>query len=260
MLLSRLVGVSALLICAAVACDALPAESQAVTVFAAGSLKDALQEAAASYKGASGAAAKFSFGLSADLARQIENKALAQIFVSATKQLVDNLARKGRIEEGSVVSPIGNGLVLIAPITSQLDESGSSISDLSRLLGPNGRLATGDPAFVALGIYAMEALTKLGQWRALEGRLARAQNVQAALELVENGAAPLGIVFSTTAASSSKVKVLAHFPRGSYTPVRYTFAIVKGENGPKVRQLFNYLIGPEALSIYAKYGFITSGD
>lgn len=255
----RLLTVPAIM--AAISLTALPnrigwAEPRAVTVWAAGSLKEALLDVAARYAKATGAAANFKFGLSADLARQIETKGGAQIFISTAKPLVDSLASKGHVEKDSIVSPVGNGLVLIAPASSSIAPDLSTIINLPSLLGAGEKLSTGDPAYVALGIYAMEALTKLGEWPALESRLLRADSVQAALELVETDAAPLGIVFSTTAASSNKVKVLAHFPRGTYTPIRYTFAMVRGEGKEEVRKLFAYLIGPEALAIYATYGFI----
>jgi molybdate transport system substrate-binding protein len=131
--------------------------------------------------------------------------------------------------------------------------------NLTQLLGPNGSLAVGDPDYTPIGIYAMASLSKLGLWNAVAPRLLRAPTAGAAVELVETGQAPLGIVFSTSAAASKKVKVLGRFPRNASVRLRYTFAIVKENDGPETRKLFRFLTGAEALQIYSNFGFISDG-
>lgn len=226
-----------------------------LNIYVAG-LGDALQAALNEYHGDPAYKIKVTSGLSADLVRQIEHAAPANILVSSTPPLVDGLIAHGLVEADAVASPIGNSLVLIAPVNSPLTKvTFSAKTSLLPMLGSKGMLATGDPDYVALGIYAMQALSKLGQWNAIKPRLARAPDVRAALELVENEHATLGITFSTAAAASHKVKILGRFPPDTYTPIRYSFAIIKRQDGPETRKLFSYLTGPNALRIYSDYGF-----
>ncbi|WP_137388259.1 molybdate ABC transporter substrate-binding protein [Rhodoligotrophos defluvii] len=228
----------------------------AVTVFAAASLTDALQTSAEAYTRETGQPLRFSFASSSTLARQIELGAPAQIFASADEQWMDYLAKRQMIVAGSRTSPIGNSLVLVAPAASaQQPVELSSALDLPALLGPEGRLSVGDPDHVPAGIYARQALTKLGLWRSVEPRLARADNVRAALALVERGEAPLGIVYATDARQSDKVKVLATFPAEVTPPITYPFAIASGQDRPEVRQAFAFITGPKAQEIYRTFGF-----
>jgi molybdate transport system substrate-binding protein len=260
-------GVLGLLIAALFLAPAFPAgkahaaETDPINVYAAASFAEALQSAIAGYRTGSARKIVLTPGQSAEFAKQIEEGAPASLFISASKQLVAGMAARGLINRNDVSSPVGNSLVLVAPAGSALKElTISPDTDFASMLGPKGLLAIADPDYMPLGIYAMSALTKLGKWNAVAARLARASSVQAALELVENGQAQLGITFSTSAAASSKVKVLGHFPNIAGVQIRYTFAIVKKYDGPETRKLFDYLTGPDALRIYAGYGFVAMAD
>jgi molybdate transport system substrate-binding protein len=235
-------------------------EKATIQVYAAASICEALAAALQFYRTIEPVEVRLRQGLSADLAKQIGNDAPADIFVSASEALVAGLAGQKRVLPATITSPVGNNLLLIAPADSPIGAlTISPQTDFGSLLGPEGTLATGDPDYVALGVYAMEALVKLGKWKAVEPKLARASSVQAALELVENRKATLGINFSTAAITSNKVKVLGRFPNSVVTPIRYTFAIVRGRDTPQTRKLFEFLTGPDATRIYARYGFAADG-
>lgn len=227
-----------------------------VTVFAAASMTNALTEVGRVYHDKTGVDVRLSFASSSTLARQIGAGAPAQIYVSADERWMDYLAKRHLIETASRVSPIGNSLVLIAPVDSALNHVaiGPDFHLLS-LLGADGRLAVGDPDHVPAGIYAKDALQNLGVWKAVEPRLALADNVRSALALVELGEVPLGIVYSTDAAISKKVKVVGVFPAKSHTPIRYPFAIVAGRRSPTVDALFAFMTGKQGLAILQRYGF-----
>jgi molybdate transport system substrate-binding protein len=236
----------------AIAADAPPE----VTVFAAASLTNALEEIAKGYEAAKGGKVKFSFAASSALAKQLEAGAPAQVFISADEKWMDYAAGKDLIEKASRKTPIGNKLVLIAPADSKLDKVEiAKGADLAKLLGADGRLATGDPDHVPVGLYAKESLEKLGLWAALEPRLARTDTVRATLTLVEKGETPLGIVYETDAKVSSKVKIVGVFPADTYKPVVYPFAIVKGQDNAASRAFFDYMTGEAGLAVFTKYGF-----
>jgi molybdate transport system substrate-binding protein len=229
--------------------------SESVLVFAAASLTDAVSEVAGRYQESTGVGVKLSFAASSTLGRQIEAGAPAQIFVSANESWMDQLQASGLIIAESRIAPVGNALVLIAPIDSRLPPfNPGPDSNLLSLLGGDGRLALGDPAHVPAGTYAREALQKLGLWSALESRLALADNVRAALALVSRGEAPLGIVYATDA-SVGKVRVLGTFPASSHAPIRYPVAIVRGGNTAPARAFFEFLTGDVGLGILERHGF-----
>lgn len=229
-----------------------------ITVFAAASLTNALQEIDAAYTKKTGVAVAESFASSSTLARQIEAGAPAAVFISADTKWMDYLAGKNLIATQAVL--LGNALALIAPADAAVPAQGiDSGFDWQKLLGPDGRLATGDPDHVPAGIYAKEALQHLGAWKALEPRLARAEDVRGALTLVERGDAPLGIVYVTDARISRKVKIIGVFPESSHAPIVYPAGIVKGAGTPPVENYYNFLRGPEARAIFARYGFKTPG-
>jgi molybdate transport system substrate-binding protein len=229
--------------------------SEVVNVYAATSIAEALRAAIDRYPRKETRIALI-VGQSADFAKEIEARAPANIFVSASGQLVAGLVARGFVEREAVAAPVGNDLVLVAPLNSQLKEVLiSSELDFAQMLGKDGSLAVGDPDYTPIGIYAMAALYKLGQWKLVAPRLLRGLSAGTALELVENGQAVAGITFSTSAAASKKVKILGRFPPNGSGRFVYTFAIVKDNDGPETRWLFQYLIGPEALQIYSTYGF-----
>lgn len=226
-------------------------------VMAAASLTDALQALGRIWVARGHPAPRFAFAASSALARQIEQGAPAAIFASADEPWADYLQTRGLLLDRSRVSPLGNALVLVAPADSSLRTVAIAPgADLLSPLGPDGRIATGDPASVPVGRYAQAALTTLGLWDRVAPRLARAENVRAALLLVERGEAPLGIVYATDAAASPKVRVVATFPPSSHPPVSYPFALTKaGADDPEARALFAFLVGPEAAPVYRRLGF-----
>jgi molybdate transport system substrate-binding protein len=195
------------------------------------------------------------FAASSALARQIEQGAPADIFASADEPWMDYVQQRDLIVPDSRTSPLGNRLVLIAPSDQPGDVTLTPGIDLLARLGPRGRVATGDPASVPVGKYAQAALTALGIWDAVAPRLARADNVRAALLLVERGEAPLGIVYATDVPSSKGVRVVGTFPDGSHPPVSYPFALTRRGDRPDVRALFAFLTGPEAAPTYRTLGF-----
>jgi molybdate transport system substrate-binding protein len=223
-----------------------------IVVFAAASLTNAMQDIATAY-GAQTHVVN-SFASSSTLARQIENGAPAQIFVSADTQWMDYLQKRGLIDAASRKNVVGNALVLIAPGSSPLHAVAvdAHLPWLKLLAG--GRLAVGDPAHVPAGIYAKQALQHLGAWTNVRPHLAPAEDVRAALVYVDRGEAPLGIVYRTDALQDPKVKIVGTFPPGAHPPIVYPFALVKGA-GSAARAYFAFLTGKTGLAIFAHYGF-----
>jgi molybdate transport system substrate-binding protein len=234
------------------------AAADTVTIYAAASLTDALNEIDAAYQMETGVEVKASFASSSTLAKQIEQGAPAQVFASADTKWMDYLDKKKLIDDSSKKNLLGNALAVIAPSDSVVGpQSISAGFDWSKFLGANGRLAVGDPDHVPAGIYAKEALTNLGAWTALQPHLARADDVRGALAFVERGEAPLGIVYVTDARVSRNVKIVGVFPESSHSPIVYPFAIVKDAASPAVVAYFHYLTGPQAGSVFRRYGFAT---
>ena len=234
------------------------AAADRITVFAAASLTDALNTVDAAYTAKTGTAVAVSFASSSTLARQIEAGAPTQVFLSADTKWMDYLDKKGLIEPGTRHDVLGNKLALIVPSDRGIGTLavGRSLNWRS-LLGPDGHLAVGDPDRVPAGIYAKEALTNLGAWSTVAPRLARADDVRGALALVERGEAPLGIVYVTDARVSRRVKIVGVFPEWTHSPIVYPFAIVKGCASPTVHAYFRFLNGPEARTVFNRYGFAT---
>jgi molybdate transport system substrate-binding protein len=233
----------------------LTVRAQELTVFAAASLTDAMKDISAQWAQAGHQPLRMSFGASSTLARQIEQGAPANLFASADQKWMDYLADKKLIVPETRKDLLGNDLVLIVAADKPQHVTIGPNFDLVGLLGPNGRVATGDPAHVPVGIYAEQALKKLGMWDAVSPRLARTDDVRAALLLVERGEAPAGIVYATDAAVSKGVMVAGVFPASSHDPVSYPFAVVTSGDTPEARALMTYLSGPEARAIFVKRGF-----
>lgn len=237
-----------------------PARAE-VTVLAASSLTDAMTELGRAWTAQGHAAPRFVFGASSMLARQIEQGIPADLFVSADEPWADYLDQRHLLVPGTRMSPLSNHLVLIAPAYQASDQPGDRPGklelgpgvDLLARLGPDGRIATADPASVPAGKYAEAALRSLGVWDRVEPRLARTVNVRAALLLVERGEAPLGIVYATDAAADSKVRVLGSFPDATHSPIRYPFALV--QDTAEARALLAFLTGPGAAPVYRRLGF-----
>lgn len=226
-----------------------------VTVFAAASLKTAIDEAAVAYEKASGVKPVVSYAASSALAKQIEQGAPADMFVSADLEWMDYLAGKGLIDPATRRKLLGNTLVLIAPASSTVSLAIGKDFPLSAALG-EGRLAIGEVKAVPAGRYAKAALETLGVWTSVEGRLAQAENVRAALQLVALGEAPLGIVYKTDALSEPKVKIVGEFPENSHPPIVYPLAVTAAAPAKEAAKAFVQWLGSsEATAIFVKRGF-----
>lgn len=243
-----------------VALAACPALAQPpVTVFAAASLTDALRALGQDWVARGNPAPRFSFAASSALARQIGQGAPADLFLSADEAWMDYLRDRNLIENDTRQSPIGNALVLVAPADRARQVALAQGVDLLALAA-GGRIAAGDPAHVPAGRYAQSALEWLGQWQAVAPRLARAENVRAALLLVERGEAPLGIVYATDVVASRGVAVIGTFPAESHPPITYPFAVTRRAAANRdARALHAFLSGPEAAAIWQRFGFKLAG-
>ena len=225
------------------------AQDHRVVVFAAASLKNALDEAAAGYQ----ARPVIAYGASSALAKQIENGAPADIFISADLDWMDYLQGKGLLAPGTRHNLLGNRLVLIAPAKQpQKLDPGPGFA-LARALG-KGRLALAEPSSVPAGKYAKAALTRLGVWDEVRARTAPAENVRAALLLVARGEAPLGIVYETDARDEPDVMVAGVFPAATHPPIVYPVAALKTAKVGSDAFL-RYLSAPQARRIFEKHGF-----
>jgi molybdate transport system substrate-binding protein len=230
------------------------AEPPAILVFAAASLKNALDDAATAY---APARVTIAYAASGSLAHQIEAGAPAALFISADEEWMDTLAAEGLIDTGSRIDLLGNDLVLIAPATSAARFTFGRDGDLAQRLGPD-RLAIGDPQSVPAGKYAEAALSKLGLWSGVAAHLALADSVRAALALVDRGEAPLGIVYRTDAAADGGVRILDTFPPDSHKPILYPAALVKGADA-SARAFLAWLHSPQATPYFTRAGFIVPG-
>ena len=235
------------------AADEAKREPVAITVFAAASLTNVLEELAADYTKQTGTSVTLSFAASSALARQIEAGARVDAFISADQEWMDYLAARQLIEPASRRDVAGNALVLVAPADSMVALAIGPGFPLAQALG-GGRLAVADPATVPAGRYAQAALTKLGVWVRVAGRLANADNVRAALAFVARGEAPLGIVYATDAKIEKKVRVVGVFPAGSHAPIAYPAAVPVGGQAAGATFL-DFLASPAGQAVFARYGF-----
>ncbi len=229
------------------------AQSGDIKVYAAASLTNAVGELGEMYGKKTGIKVTPSFASSSALAKQIQNGAPAEVFISADLQWMDYLADKKVLEEGTRFNLLGNQLVLISPQSSDVKIAIAQGLDLSKYLG-NGLLATGDPDHVPAGKYAKAALEKLDMWNFVATKLARASDVRSALVWVEKGESPLGIVYSTDASVSKQVRIVAYFPEGSYPPIVYPASLVKNASS-RAKEFLAYLKSDEAKKVFEKYGF-----
>ncbi len=222
-------------------------------VFAAASLTNALEEIRAAYQKTAGIQVKMSFDASSNMARQIEAGAHADVFFSADTQWMDYLQSRNLIQADTRKNVVGNRLVLIAPADSLIKLKIEPHFALAAALG-NGRLATADPDSVPVGRYARSALSALGVWDEVAERLARAENVRAALKYVALGDAPLGIVYASDALVEKKVRVVDTFPASTHEPIVYPVALTKSAKS-NAAGFVSYLTGPQGHEIFVKYGF-----
>jgi len=227
----------------------------ALTVFAAASLTDAMKDISTLWVKAGHEAPRLSFASSSTLAQQIEQGAPVNVFASADEKWMDYLAKANLIAFGTRHDLLGNDLVLIVPANHPVHVDIGPGFDLSALLGPDGRLSVGDPAHVPAGIYAEQALRKLGLWDRVATHLAAAPDVRSALLLVERGEAPAGIVYGTDAAVSKAVTIAGVFPASSHDPVTYPFAVVKAGDTPEAAAFLAFMSTPEAREVWVRRGF-----
>ena len=231
------------------------AASAKVTVFAAASMTDALQQVAKDYaKQNPKNEVVFSFASSSTLAKQVEEGAPADIFVSASNKWMKYLSEKDLTVKETEKVLVGNDLVLIAPVKSAVNSVDIAKGEWINAL-KDSYLSVGDPAHVPAGQYAEEALTKLNLWDKVQERLARAKDVRGALALVERAEAPYGIVYSTDAKVSQQVKTVAVFPVDSHKPVVYPVSILKDHDNTDSRDFLKYLESDAAKKVLVGYGF-----
>ncbi len=228
-----------------------PAAADTVTVFAAASLKDAMDRLAPAFQEATGHDLSVSLAGSSALARQIEAGAPADVFISANQSWMDRLADEGLIDGATRFDLAGNALVLVGPAGAAPAALDATLPDA---IG-DGKLAMALVEAVPAGIYGKAALTSLGLWDGVAPKVAESDNVRAALALVAVGAAPMGIVYATDASAEPRVGVLATFPEDSHAPILYPAALVAGRAGTAPAEFLDFLKTDEAGAVLAALGF-----
>ena len=260
---ARLSAARALLVVAVVALTvpftvpwgiAAHAQGHDLLVFGAASLKNALDDADAQYQSA-GHKVVVSYGASSALAKQIENGAPADIFISADLDWMDYVAEHKLIKPETRFNLLGNKLVLIAPADSRINLTIGPNFPLAQALG-NDRLAMAEPSAVPAGKYGKAALEALGVWTSVASKIAPAQDVRATLLLVARGEAPLGIVYQTDAASDKSVKIVAAFPESTHPPIIYPIAVTTASTNPDAAAYIGFLKSPAAKPAFEKQGFV----
>lgn len=237
----------------------LPARGQAaeLSVFAAASLTDALQEIAAAYEKEGGDRLVLNLGASSTLARQIQEGAPADLFLSADEEKMDGLEQKKLLLPGTRKSVLSNTLVIVVP-----DDSSLRINGPQDLAAPSVRaLALAEPQSVPAGIYAKEYLRKAGVWSKVIGRVVPTENVRAALAAVASGNVDAGIVYRTDARTAKRVRVAYEVPHAQGPAISYPFAVLAGSRRPEAaRKLLAWLASPRAAAVFRKHGFLILGD
>jgi molybdate transport system substrate-binding protein len=227
------------------------AQPRGPTVLAAASLREALTEAADAWRRLGHARPVHSFAASSALARQVRAGAPADLFASADEEWMDDLARANLLAPGTRATLAGNRLVVV---TARANLVRLTVATLARTLAA-GPLAMADPAAVPAGRYGRAALERLGAWGAVRGRVVRAENVRAALALVERGAAPYGVVYATDARASPSVRIAGVFPASSHPPIRYPIARLRASRHPETEGFRRFLLSPQGRAIFARHGF-----
>lgn len=223
-------------------------------VLAAASLQEAMTAAADAWSRLGHPRPVLSFAGSSALARQVRAGAPADLFLSADEAWMDDVERAGFVQTGSRADVAGNRLVLIAPADTPLHLRIGRGMPIARVLGTQ-RLAMADPDSVPAGRYGKAALTALGVWPSVAARVARAENVRAAMALVERGAAPLGIVYATDARASKAVRIVGMFPSASHPPIRYPMARLTQSRHRDAEGFRRFLLSARGQAMLARYGF-----
>jgi molybdate transport system substrate-binding protein len=231
-----------------------PGQTETINVFAAASLKNALDEVGDHWRDESGHEARMVYAASPALAKQIAEGAPAGVFISADAAWMDELQARSLIVAASRIDLLGNSLVLIAPASSAVQTTIGKPFDLAALLG-DGRLAVADVSAVPAGKYAKAALQTLGAWNGVADHLAQTENVRAALALVARGEAPLGIVYGSDALAEPQVKVVAVFPDDSHPAIIFPAAVVSASENASAVHFVRYLSSAGARAIFVKHGF-----
>ena len=226
-----------------------------IVVFAAASLKNALDEIATTWAKDTGKPMpRISYAASSALARQLEQGAPADLFISADLDWMDYVQGKNLIRTDSRFNLLGNRIVLIAPRDSRLTAVEIKGADLGKALG-GGRLSMANVDSVPAGKYGKAALETLGAWNAVKDHLAQAENVRAALLLVARGETPLGIVYATDAAPEPNVKIVGTFPSDSHPPIVYPAALTRDSKNADAMAFLDFLRGGAARTAFEKQGF-----
>ncbi len=251
MILRRIIHAAALIVLMSTSSFA----TEKINVFAAASLKNALDAVGTSWKADTAKEATFTYAASNALAKQIESGAPADIFVSADLTWMKYLGDKGLIAKGSDIQLLGNQIVLVAAKDSKIDlkiESGFNLMDA---IG-SGKLAMANVDSVPAGKYGKAALQKLGVWASVEGKVAQTENVRAALKLVDLGEAPLGIVYATDAKADAAVKVVGTFPADSHPSIIYPAGVIAASKNPDAAEFLKFLQSDKAKAIFEAQGFV----
>jgi molybdate transport system substrate-binding protein len=231
------------------------AQGGGMVVFAAASLKTALDEIAATWAKDTGKPApRLSYAASSALARQMEQGAPVDLFISADLDWMDYAATKNLIKADTRFNLLGNKIVLIAPRDSKTTTLALTGGDLAKALA-DGKLSMGNVDAVPAGKYGKAALEKLGAWTAVKDSIAQAENVRAALVLVARGEAPLGIVYGTDAAAEHSVKIVATFPADSHPPITYPAALTRESKNADAKSFLDFLRSAKARAVFEKQGF-----
>jgi molybdate transport system substrate-binding protein len=227
-----------------------------LTLFAAASTTNAVTEVVRLYKSQGMGNIKTSFASSSTLAKQIANGAPADIFLSANIKWMDYLEQRELIQKQTRFDLLGNRIALIVPSDSKIQTINIERGlDISSILGRDGRLAIGDPAHVPAGIYGKEALEKLGLWDMVKRRMAPMKDVRAALAMVERSETPLGLVYTTDASVSKKVRIAGVFPASCHPPIIYPIAVITGADSKDAESFLNFLKTQDARAVFIKFGF-----
>ncbi len=225
-----------------------------ILIFSAGSTINAITEVGDLFNKQGNEKCVISCAASSTLAKQIAQGAPADIYISANPKWMDYLSEKDLIEPETRFDLLGNRLVLIEPISNDSRIEITPGLDLAGLLGKE-RMAMGDPDHVPAGIYGKQALMALGMWDDIKDRVAPMKDVRAALVMVEREETPFGIVYSTDARISKKVRIVDVFPETSHPPIIYPVAILAEKESPATKRLILFLQSPEARAVFLKHGF-----
>lgn len=251
----------AVLLTSGPAATAADQSQSSVTIFAAASLKNALDNVAKAYqKQYDKTQLRISYAGSSTLARQIQNGAPADLFISANERWMDQLAKDDLIDKASRRDVLGNSLVLIAPRDSDVELELDKDTALPKILGQNERLAMADTQAVPAGIYGKQTLQWLHVWSRLQGRIAQSDDVRAALALVSRGETPLGVVYASDAVADKHVRIVARFPRQSHKPIVYPAALLADNKSSQAQDVLAFLNSSKARHIFKRWGFVVGHD